>query len=345
VVRWEMRPRLFLRTLEFLWQEGHTAHATKEEAENMVRTALEIYRRLNEEVLAIHVVLGRKSDTEKFAGAEYTTTVEALMRDGKALQMGTSHHLGQNFAKAFGIEFLNERGEKEYAWQTSWGASTRLIGGLIMAHGNEKGLILAPRIAPVQVVIIPIGKTPQEAQSVREVLEKVVRPKLSDINVWDEPLRFQIDDRPEQTPGWKFNHWEVKGVPLRIEIGPQDVTKSSVMIVCRDRGVKESVAFANFSVRVAQLLSEMQSSLLQSHRSFTEEYTAIADTLVEMKKKLIEKGGFVRAPWCGRGECELKVKEETKATIRVVQELHAARVTCCACREQAESEPYFAVAY
>ncbi len=344
VVRWEMRPRLFLRTLEFLWQEGHTAHMTKKEAEAMVYKALQLYQRFCEEMLALTVIPGKKSDAEKFAGAEYTTTVEGLMRDGKALQMGTSHHLGQNFAKAFGIEFLNASGNKESVWQTSWGMSTRLIGGLIMGHGDERGLRLPPRIAPIQIVVVPIAKTEEDQRNVHDILQRIALPALREIVFGEERVRVHVDDRTQQTAGWKFNHWEVKGVPLRIEIGPKDIAKESVVAVRRDNGEKEMIAFSSLAMRVGQLLEAIQSSLRDQHRLFTESYTSSAFTYDDFKDRLLTKGGFVRAPWCGSRACELRIKTETKATVRVVGE-DTPEKPCMVCGATSTHTPYFAIAY
>lgn len=344
VVRWEMRPRLFLRTLEFLWQEGHTAHATSEEAEIMVAQALRAYQALSEEVLSIAVVPGRKSDAEKFAGADYTTTIEGLMRDGKALQMGTSHHLGQNFAKAFDITFLNAQGEKSLVWQTSWGVSTRMIGGLVMAHGDKKGLVLPPRIAPTQVVIVPIGKTEEEMRAVASVLDRDIIPVLAKLTLWDEPVRYYCDDRRQQTPGWKYNHWEVKGVPLRIEIGPKDVAQQAVMIARRDTGEKSPQPLSSLAHLVPSLLKDIQAQLLTSHRAFTDAHTHQSRTMDEFLSLLQSNGGFLRAPWCGSLSCEKEVKARTKATIRLVGD-SAAESSCLICRKPATLTPYFAVAY
>jgi len=344
VVRWEMRPRLFLRTMEFLWQEGHTAHMTKKEAEEMVYKALQLYQRLCEEMLALTVIPGKKSDAEKFAGAEYTTTIEGLMRDGKALQMGTSHHLGQNFAKAFGIEFLNASGSKELVWQTSWGMSTRLIGGLIMGHGDERGLRLPPRIAPIQIVVVPIAKTEEDQRNVQDTLQHTVLPALRGIVFGGESARVHVDDRMQQTAGWKFNHWEIKGVPLRIEIGPKDIAKDSVVVVRRDNGEKEMITFSTLSSRAEQLLEAIQSSLRDQHRLYTESCTSSASTYDDFKDLLLTKGGFVRAPWCGNRECETRIKSETKATVRVVGEDTSER-PCIVCGATSTHSPYFAVAY
>jgi prolyl-tRNA synthetase len=344
VVRWEMRPRLFLRTLEFLWQEGHTAHANREEAAKMVDDALSLYQSLVEEVLAIAVLPGQKSDSEKFAGALYTTTIEALMRDGKALQMGTSHHLGDNFAKAFGIQYLDATGNKQFAWQTSWGISTRLIGGLVMAHGDAKGLVLPPRIAPIQIIIIPIAKNDEEKARVQEALAQSVLPPLERILMWDEQVRMQVDNREGITVGRKYNEWEVKGVPLRIEIGPRDVQKNEVTLVRRDTGAKEPIPLAAVAEKVQKALQDSQTDMQAQHRAYTASHTVAVHSLEEFTHA-IGKGGFVRAPWCGSAACEGKVKEMTKATVRVIMDEGGMHGACMVCGARAASAPYFAIAY
>lgn len=309
VVRWELRPRLFLRTTEFLWQEGHTAHATPEEAEAEALQMLEIYREFAEEVAAVPVVTGRKSDSEKFAGAVHTYTVEAMMGDKRALQAGTSHNLGQNFAKAFGIRFQGENGELEYAWQTSWGVSTRLIGAIIMAHGDDKGLIFPPRLAPYQLVIIPIGKSSEDKARVMQAVQGI-QDQLGDIRVF-------VDDR-DQSPGWKFNEWEMKGVPLRLEIGPKDLDHRQVMLARRDSGEKWAASLDGLGAEVRRSLEGIQSDLFNRAKRFREANSHRVDDYAQFKAQLGDEGGggFLYSPWCGSAVCEAKIKEETKATIR-----------------------------
>jgi prolyl-tRNA synthetase len=309
VVRWEMRTRLFLRTLEFLWQEGHTAHETAEEAIAEARMILlDVYRETVEDDFALPVLTGRKSAAERFPGAVETYAIEALMRDGKALQSGTSHYLGQNFAKAYGVSFLGRDGQMHHPYATSWGVSTRLVGGLIMAHGDDKGLRLPPKLAPIQVVIVPIGAGQDSA--VAEVAGRVVKILKG--------VRVKLDDREEHRPGYKFNEWELKGVPLRIEIGPKDVAAGRVVVARRDTGEKTPLPLDSIAERVTQLLADMQSNLFQQALAFREERTFAPDTYEELTDLLSEGRGFVKGGWCGSPVCEAKVKEETKATIRIL---------------------------
>jgi prolyl-tRNA synthetase len=319
VVRWEMRTRLFLRTLEFLWQEGHTAHATADEAEAEARQMLEVYRRLAEDWLALPVLTGEKTEKERFAGAERTYCIEALMRDGKALQAGTSHFLGQNFAKAFDIKFQSKEGELEYAWQTSWGASTRLVGAIILGHGDEKGLVLPPRIAPIQAVIVPIYKTDEEKATVMQCCNRIFEELKP-------TTRVHLDDRENYTPGFKFNHWEQKGVPLRLNIGPKDVANNVVEIARRDTREKiRNVAQAALADEVAGLLDAIQTSIFNSALEFRKNNTQFAKDYNQLKEILAKKNYFVEAYWDGSNEDEARIKEETKATIRVIpfQQGHA----------------------
>jgi prolyl-tRNA synthetase len=312
VVRWEMRTRLFLRTLEFLWQEGHTAHATADEAEEEAKKMLECYRVLAEDWLALPVLTGEKTEKERFAGAVRTYCIEALMRDGKALQAGTSHFLGQNFAKAFDIKFQSAEGGLEYAWQTSWGASTRLVGAIILGHGDDKGLILPPKVAPIQVVIVPIYKSDEEKASVMERCQAIAE-QLKDV------ARVHLDARDNYTPGFKFNHWEQKGVPIRLNIGPKDVANNVVEIARRDTREKiRGVAQAGLANEIAGLLEAVQKNIFNSALEYRKANTHFAKDYKEFQQILSEKTGFIEAYWAGSNEDEAKVKEETKATIRVI---------------------------
>lgn len=340
VVRWETKAtRLFLRTREFLWQEGHTAHATKEEADEEVMKRLNQYKRLIEEYLAIPVVVGKKSESEKFAGALYTTALEALMPDGKALQMGTSHNLGQNFSKIFGIKFFDKEGKERYVWQTSWGISTRLIGALVMVHGDDKGLVLPPRIAPLQVIIVPIYYSEKEKKSVLEKcrkIEKILRK--SGISV-------SVDDRDQYTPGWKFNEWELRGVPLRIEVGPRDIREDTVVLARRDNGEKIKIKDGKLKEKCIHLLDEIQTALFEKAKKFLEAHTKLARNYEELKE-YVKSGNFVKALWCGNEKCEKKIKEETGATLRVIPfNGKVNRGKCIVCKKRAKYLAYFARAY
>lgn len=312
VVRWEMRTRLFLRTTEFLWQEGHTAHATEQEAEEEAAKMLEVYRELAEDYLALPVLTGVKTDNERFRGAVRTYCIEAMMRDGKALQAGTSHYLGQNFAKAFGIEFQNKNGELEHAYQTSWGVSTRLVGAVVMGHGDEKGLVLPPKIAPVQVVIVPIYKNDDEKALVLERCKQVyaeLKPSY----------RVHLDDRDNFNPGYKFNHWEQKGVPVRLNIGPKDVANNVIEIARRDTREKiRDVKRDEISKVVFNLLAAIQQNLFDRALAFRQENTVTVTSYDEYKAALAEKHCFIEAYWAGSGDDEVKIKEETRSTVRTV---------------------------
>jgi len=339
VVRWEMRPRLFLRTTEFLWQEGHTVHATKEEAEARVNQMLAIYKSFVEDYLAMPVVDGLKTESEKFAGAVYTTCIEAMMQDTKALQAGTSHLLGQNFAKVFNVKFLNKEGEEEFGWQTCWGMSTRLIGGLIMAHSDDKGLVVPPKIAPIQAVIIPIWTSEEEKISVFNAVDNLAA-LLESANI-----RVKLDGR-EGRPGPKFFEWEKKGVPVRLEIGPKDVAGNSVIMVRRDTGDKQTVKIDAVSQSVGDTLEAIQKNLYNTALKFREENTREVDNWEEFKKTLEDKGGFIVAHWCGSAECEARVKAETKATIRCIpfaQKKESGK--CVVCGKKSPSRVLFAKAY
>ncbi|MDY0091147.1 MAG: proline--tRNA ligase [Candidatus Vecturithrix sp.] len=341
VVRWEMRTRLFLRTTEFLWQEGHTAHATEPEAAQEVQTILDIYAKFAEEYAAVPVLKGRKTEKEKFAGAVYTLCVEALMKDSRALQWGTSHHLGQNFAKAFDVTFQTETGERDYVWATSWGVSTRMVGGLVMVHGDDKGLRLPPKLAPYQVVIVPIYYSDEEKQLVLQKTEEFVAQLRPEI-------RVKVDDRDNYKPGWKFNEWEMKGVPLRIEIGPRDVAENQVMIARRDKGPKDKqkLAFDNLKASVQTLLDEIQQSLFDEALKFREEHSYKVNTYDEFKDVLENQLGFLYAHWCGNEACEQAIQDETKATIRCIPlNQDQEEGTCVYCGKPSHGRVPFAKAY
>jgi prolyl-tRNA synthetase len=328
----------FLRTSEFLWQEGHTAHVTKEEADKEVRMILGYYKEIAEQYLAIPVLEGMKSDREKFAGALYTTTIEAMMPDGKAVQSGTSHNLGQHFAKAFGIEFLNEQGQKQFAWQTSWGISTRLLGALIMIHGDDKGLVVPPRVAPVQLVLVPIYKDQDKAN----VLE--ISRKIAD-ELRKSGFRIYVDDRENRTPGWKFNEHETKGVPLRIEIGPKDIAAGTAVVARRDTAEKKSVKLSELNDFVKDELSRMQNEMFGKAKKFLDENIRIAHSYDEFKEIIGSKKGFIKAGWCGKDSCEDKIKEETGATIRLIPFEPEKAKDCIYCNESAKCYVYFALSY
>jgi prolyl-tRNA synthetase len=325
VVRWEMRTRLFLRTAEFLWQEGHTAHASRQEAEEETRRMVEVYRQFAEEWMAMPVLVGPKSEGQKFAGAVYTLCIEAMMQDRKALQAGTSHFLGQNFARAFDVTFQNQQGQREHAWATSWGVSTRLIGGLIMTHSDDQGLVLPPRLAPLHVVIVPIFKTPQERSAVLEAagqLAAAVRdlPLREWLNY--DPVAARVDDRDQYQPGFKFNEWELKGVPVRVELGPKDIAKGACVLARRDlpgKGAKEmNVPLAGAPARIAEMLREMQSALFERARASRDANTFAVNSYDEFKEKIEQPGGFLLAHWDGTRATEDRIAAETKATIRCI---------------------------
>ena len=347
VVRWELRTRPFLRTTEFLWQEGHTAHATEEEAREETRRMLDVYRRFMEEWMAMPVVTGEKTESQRFAGAVATYACEALMKDDRALQAGTSHYLGQNFAKAFDVTFQSEEGEHEYVHNTSWGVSTRLVGGLIMAHGDDEGLVLPPRLAPYQVVIVPIWKDEQEEDLVMTVANRVE-------GVLSRDARVHVDDREQVSPGAKFYEWERKGVPLRIEIGPRDVSNQEVVLVRRfvpegterKQSVSESQAFAT----VPKMLERIQHEMLEAARARVEEKTLRGVTEMDaFAERMEEAGGFIYTGWCGSTECEDAVQEATKATIRAIPDeefrSEEAPDTCIHCGGESETEVVWARAY
>ncbi len=346
IVRWEMRPRLFLRTLEFLWQEGHTVHATREEAEKMTRQALKMYTDFVKNQLAIYSVQGAKPQTDKFAGAEDTLTVECLMKDGKALQMGTSHHLGQNFAKAFGIQFLDEKGSQKYPWQTSWGVSTRLIGGVIMAHGDNRGLVLPAEIAPYQVIIIPILSAGKKHWTKAEEKNKIKRYIASlEKTLIDKNVRIHTD-WSNKTPGWKFNQWELKGVPLRLEIGSQEIKKKQVTIVTRDNLKKETLSLSKFNREVLNILDKFQKRLVSNSRKYTREHSYQANSYTQFKNIINKQKGFVKAFWCGNPSCEQKIQSQTKATIRCIPDSKSRKAgKCIKCNKKTNTQVLFAKAY
>jgi prolyl-tRNA synthetase len=339
VVRWELRTRLFLRTLEFYWQEGHTAHATAQEAEEETLRMLNVYADFAINDAAVPVIPGIKSDKEKFAGAVRSTTIEAMMGDTRALQAGTSHFLGQNFAKAFDIQFLDWNNQMQHAWTTSWGFSTRFIGAIIMTHGDDQGLIMPPKLAPIQAVIIPIFKSDSEMSAVMEAVERV-RKELSG-------FRIKVDDRTEVTPGFKFNDWEMRGVPLRIEIGPKDVEKGTVALARRDilgKAGKSFVPQTNLAAQVGEILEKIQSSLFERALAFRQANTYDPRTYAELVEAL--QIGWAYSWWCESAECEAKVKEDTKATTRCMPiDQPAGAGKCIVCGEPAKRKVYFARAY
>jgi len=339
VVRWEKVTRPFLRTTEFLWQEGHTAHETAEEAQEETLKILALYKECADTELAMPVVEGQKSESEKFAGASRTYSIEALMRDGRALQSGTSHNLGQNFAKAFGIQFQGRDKTLQHAWTTSWGVSTRLIGGVIMTHGDDSGLILPPRIAPYQVVIVPIP---------RGNWQETILPKAREIEgaLQQQGIRVMLDARDAYTPGWKFAEWELRGVPLRIAIGPKDIEKSVVEVARRDTREKESMPMAGLADLIKTRLEEIQQTLFRRALTFREEHTTRVSSYEEFKEIMEGRPGFVIAGWCGSEECEAQIKADTQATLRNIP-FAGAHTTgiCVKCGRPSPGEAWFAKAY
>ncbi len=312
VVRWEMRTRLFLRTAEFLWQEGHTAHATKEEAVEEAEQMMHVYAEFVEDYMAVPVIKGTKTESERFAGAEETYCIEALMQDGKALQAGTSHFLGQNFAKAFDVKFANKEGQQEYVWATSWGVSTRLMGALVMTHSDDSGLVLPPKLAPIQVVIVPIYKGLDQLEAISEKVEPLVKELRS------KGISVKYDNRDTHKPGFKFNEYELKGVPVRLAIGQRDLENGTYEVARRDTLQKESVNATDIVAKVEALLEDIQRNIYQKAIDFRAEHITQVDSYEEFKKVIEEKGGFVSAHWDGTPETEDKIKEETKATIRCI---------------------------
>ena len=350
VVRWEMRTRLFLRTLEFLWQEGHTAHATHDEAEAETLLILGIYRRFAEEWMAMPVLTGLKSENEKFAGALRTYCIEAMMQDNKALQAGTSHNLGQNFAKAFDLKFQSESGSIEHAWNTSWGVSTRMVGGLVMSHGDDNGMITPPRLAPIEVVIVPIWKTDEERSTLVEAANTLKAELVSWNGRGDDRLRVHIDAREGMKPGAKYYEWELRGIPLRLELGPKDLEKQSVFSARRDTRAKAAIPMAGVAESVAKLLATIQSDLFNAAKARREAATHRGDITYDRFKEIMEgPGGFVYAGWNGDPAVEAQVKEETKATIRVIPDAEfrspEAPKTCMVTGQPAKYEVVWAKAY
>ena len=341
VVRWELRTKLFLRTLEFFWQEGHTAHATREEAEAETRQMLDIYADFAVKDAAIPAIPGRKSDAEKFAGADVTYSIEAMMQDGKALQSGTSHFLGQNFAQAFEVRYLDQNGQLQYCWTTSWGLSTRVVGAIIMVHGDDQGLVLPPKLAPYQVVLVPIFKNDEEKAAVMDTARRV-KAELVGANV-----RVTLDEREGPSPGWKFNDWEMRGVPLRLELGPKDVAKQAAVLARRDRPGREgktSAPLAGIADTVNRLLADIQQSLYDKALAFRRANTRDAKTYDDLKQAV--ETGVAFSHWCGSAECEAKIKEETRATMRCIPlEPSGGPGKCVCCGKAAQERAIFARAY
>jgi len=340
VVRWEMRTRLFLRTTEFLWQEGHTAHATQEEALEESLRMLDLYAEFATQDGAIPVIRGRKSEREKFAGAVTSYTIEAMMGDRRALQAGTSHFLGQNFARAFDIKFLDENNELQYVWTTSWGVSTRMVGAVVMVHGDDQGLILPPRLAPIQAVVVPIWHGDDQRSAVLEAAGRV-KEALGTV------VRLKVDDRAEFSPGWKFNDWEMRGVPLRIEVGPKDVEKEQVVLARRDRPGREgktAAPMAGLAGAVQEMLATIQADLFRRALAFREEHTHHPDDIQKLGQAVAD--GFAYAWWCGSADCEAKVKEETGATIRCIPlDQEQGKGPCVVCGKDSKEQAVFARAY
>lgn len=335
VVRWEKTTRPFLRSLEFLWQEGHTCHATSEDAQEETARMLDMYAEVCEKYLAIPVLRGRKTDKEKFAGAVHTLTIESLMHDGKALQSGTSHYLGTGFAEAFGIQFTDKNGELQTVHQTSWGITTRIIGALIMVHGDNRGLVVPPKVAPKQVMIVPIAQHKEgvldKAYELRDQLKKVARVDI---------------DASDKMPGWKFNESEMKGIPVRLEVGPKDIEKGQVVLVRRDTGEKIFVPMAELETKVVELLEDIQNNLFEKAKAHREEKTSIARNMDEFKQVLVENPGFIKAMWCGDVACENFIKDETSATSRCIPfEEEQVSDTCVCCGGEAKHLVYWAKAY
>ena len=312
VVRWEMRTRLFLRTAEFLWQEGHTAHATREEAVEEAEKMLDVYATFVEEFMALPVIRGRKTESERFAGAEETYCIEAMMQDGKALQAGTSHFLGQNFAKAFDVKFSNKENQLDYVWATSWGVSTRLVGALVMAHSDDEGLVLPPRIAPLQVVIIPIYKGAEQKAQIDKKAKEITG------NLKNLGVRVKYDDNDNNRPGWKFAEYEMKGVPVRLALGARDLEKNVIEVARRDIREKKTVGLDGIAQYVDGLLLEIQHAIFDKAKAYQQEHITPADSWAEFETLLDEKGGFISAHWDGSADTEQAIKEKTKATIRCI---------------------------
>ena len=338
VVRWEMRTRLFLRTSEFLWQEGHTAHANEQEAINETLKILSIYKNTLENVLAIPVLTGFKSESEKFAGAIKTYCIEAMMGDKRALQAGTSHYLGQNFAKAFDVKYQNEQNKEEYVYATSWGVSSRLIGAIIMVHGDENGLRLPPKVAPIQVVIVPIAKNNEDSNKILDYTNDLVN------NFKKHSIRYYIDNRPKTSPGYKFNEWEMKGVPIRLEIGPRDMEKKQITIYRRDINKKTFFKISNSFDEIKNLLSDIQNSMFTQAKNFLNDNTyEISDWT--LFKKQIKLGGFIKCGWDGNPDTEQLIKKNTKATVRCILSESPSNLKCIYTNDNAKYEVIFAKSY
>lgn len=332
--------RPFIRTSEFMWQEGHTVHATEEDAEKEVMLILEFYRQLIEDQMATPVLLGYKSDSEKFVGAKYTTTLEAMMPDGRAIQMGTSHHLGQNFAKPFEIKYLGQDEQTHYAWTTSWGVSWRIIGALIMLHGDDKGLVLPPRIAPIQVIIVPILYKTGDSKAITDKANK-----LGDL-LGKSGIVARVDSREQYTPGWKFNEWELKGVPLRIEVGPRDLERHQATLVRRDTSAKETVNDDAVVAEVGRLLEDIQRNLFARAKASLDASISESKEYEQFKKVIGEQGGFVRASWCGESDCEQTIKADTGATIRTIPLTNdKPSSSCVRCGKPGAKVAYFGRSY
>lgn len=339
VVRWEKETRLFLRTTEFLWQEGHTAHRTQEEAEEEAIKMLNVYREFFEKDLSIPVVAGVKTENEKFAGALRTYSIEVLLADGRALQGGTSHNLGQHFAKAFNITFQDVDGERKYVWQTSWGVSTRVIGALIMTHGDDFGLVLPPKVAPYQIVIIPIWKDEKDKEKIYNYVDDVAK-------ILKDYFRIFVDKDEEHTPGWKFNEWELKGVAIRIEIGPREVEKEEILVARRDLRTKISYKKINILHEIKNLLEDIQKTMFDKALKFRNENTYEVESLEEFKKIIEERRGFIKGSWCGDGNCEIAIKELTSATIRNLPfDWKEEKGKCIFCGKDTDIKALFAKAY
>ncbi len=338
VVRWEMRTRLFLRTTEFLWQEGHTAHATREEAIDETNLILNLYANFVEKFMGISVIKGLKSDSEKFAGAEETFCIESLMQDGKALQAGTSHFLGQNFAKAFDVKFSDKEGQLNHVWATSWGVSTRLMGALIMSHGDDNGLVLPPKLAPYQVVIIPIFKSEQELKDISDYLKPLIK------QIKEKGFSIKFDNRPNYKPGFKFNEHEIKGVPIRLAVGSRDLEQNTLEIFRRDKMEKKVLKFNQIIDEISYLIVDIQSELLKASKKFMNDNTKEANTYDEFKQ-MISDGGFVLAHWDGTVQTENKIKKETKATIRCIPFEQLDKGKCIVTGKISRSKVFFAKAY
>ncbi|MGD9897570.1 MAG: proline--tRNA ligase [Calditrichaceae bacterium] len=339
VMRWELRTRLFLRTSEFLWQEGHTAHETYDEAEEEALKLLEIYRTFSEEFLAIPVIPGKKSDSEKFAGALHTYCIESMMQDRKALQAGTSHHLGQNFAKAFDVQYQDREGKLNYVWATSWGVSTRLIGALIMTHSDDRGVVIPPRVAQRPIVIVPIWRGDDQKKVVLDYADSVYKELKTKHNVI-------FDDRDQYKPGYKFADWELQGIPIRLEIGPKDVDNNQMVMVRRDTLEKKNVKRDGILELVTSELEKMQKELLERARNFQNENTFEIDNYDRFKDVIAKDGGFIRSHWCGSPECESKVKDDTKATLRCIPfDQKKEKGKCVICGKDSNGRVIFAKAY